>query len=205
MDHCLPVEGRSSMRDSEHRAKSTGKCKANYPPYNALSLSILDAGRECTLNKYAVNTELGGVVDAQHSCAVIQRDPGKLEKQADEQRAQGHPQQVSNDTKPSDAVVMLEGRGVTQRDLEREKRLAHVNLMKSSMAKCKVLHVFLGKSKHKCRFGGEWIENSPEERDLGVLLDEKSSVSQPCVLVTGLIPQCGQQGREGFCPSASLR
>ncbi|PKU32056.1 rna-directed dna polymerase from mobile element jockey-like [Limosa lapponica baueri] len=51
------------------------------------------------------------------------------------------------------AVDTLEGRGAIQRDLDRLERL-----------------------------GGEWLESSPEEKDLGVLVDEKLSMRQQCAL-----------------------
>ncbi|GAB0180924.1 triadin [Grus japonensis] len=35
-------------------------------------------------------------------------------------------------------------------------------------AKCKVLHVDWRNPKHDYRLGKEWIENSPEEKDLGI-------------------------------------
>ena len=60
----------------------------------------------------------------------------------------------ADNTKLCGTVNTLEGRDVIQRDLDRLERWSHVNLMKFSKARCKVLLMVWGNPKPKYRLGG---------------------------------------------------
>jgi len=111
----------------------------------------------------------------------------------------------ANDTKLCGVADTLEGTDAMQRDLDRR---GCVNHMKFNKAKCKVLHVGRGNPKHKYRLCGEWLESCPEEKDLGVLVDEKLSMSRQCALaaqkanrILGCIKSSvASRAREGILP-----
>ncbi|KAK4827506.1 hypothetical protein QYF61_018806 [Mycteria americana] len=54
--------------------------------------------------------------------------------------------------------------------------------MKFNKSKCQILHLGQSNTKHKYKLREKWLESSPAEKDQGVLVDSRLSVSQQCAL-----------------------
>ncbi|GAB0205935.1 hypothetical protein GRJ2_003059100 [Grus japonensis] len=83
----------------------------------------------------------------------------------------------ANGSKLSGVADTPKERNAVQRNLDKIEQWAHVNLMSFNKAKCKVLHMGWSNPQYQHRLGDEEIESSPEEKGLGVLVDEKLGIN----------------------------
>jgi len=65
---------------------------------------------------------------------------------------------------------------------DRLEQWAQVNLMWFNKAKCKVLHLGHGNPCYEYKLGDVRMEHSPNEKNLGVMVNDKLDRSQQCAL-----------------------
>ncbi|PKU41724.1 pol- hypothetical protein [Limosa lapponica baueri] len=89
----------------------------------------------------------------------------------------------ADDTKLGGVADTLEGCATIQRHLDRLESWAERNLVKFSKGKCRVLHRGRNNPMHQYRLGADLLESSSVEKDLGVLVGNRMTISQQCALM----------------------
>ena len=83
----------------------------------------------------------------------------------------------AHNAKLAGVVGTWEGCAAIQQDLDRIKSWAKWNLMSFNKGKCRAIHLGRSNRMHQYSLGADLLERSSEEKDLGVLVDNRLTVS----------------------------
>jgi len=89
----------------------------------------------------------------------------------------------ADDTKLGGVTDTTESCAAIQRDFHRMESRVQRNLIKFNKGKCRVLHLGRNNPMHQYRLGVDLLESRSVERDLGVLVNDKLTMSHQCALV----------------------
>uniref|UniRef100_A0A8C3F5V5 Reverse transcriptase domain-containing protein n=1 Tax=Chrysemys picta bellii TaxID=8478 RepID=A0A8C3F5V5_CHRPI len=86
----------------------------------------------------------------------------------------------ADDTKVGGVVNSEEDRDILQGDLNELVNWSIRNRMKFNSEKCKVMHLGMTNNNFSYKMGTHWLEVTEEEKDLGVLVDRRMTMSRQC-------------------------
>ncbi|GAB0182839.1 mitochondrial enolase superfamily member 1 [Grus japonensis] len=89
----------------------------------------------------------------------------------------------ADDTKLGGVADTPEGCAAIQPDLDRLESWVERNQMKFDKGKCRIPHLGKNNPRHQYGLGVDLLGSSTAEKDLGVLVDNKLSMSQQCAIV----------------------